>query len=124
MRGVDEVLQVCVAALLQGISPVKSNQQGKVAGFRKRVLLPQAGQQGLPTARSSPGHLGAKDKPGKSHYHGGQDKDHLLTVARRLPVRGSPDHGRVFTSFLYVYLPDWRDRDRELRSRSRAGTGG
>jgi hypothetical protein len=28
----------------------------------------------------------------------------------------APNHGRVFKSFLHAYLPDWRDRERRLRT--------
>jgi predicted metal-dependent hydrolase len=27
----------------------------------------------------------------------------------------APNHGRVFTSFLHAYLPDWEARERALR---------
>lgn len=28
----------------------------------------------------------------------------------------APNHGPVFKSFLYAYLPDWQERERQLRS--------
>lgn len=28
----------------------------------------------------------------------------------------APNHGKVFKSFLYAYLPDWEERDHRLRS--------
>jgi hypothetical protein len=28
----------------------------------------------------------------------------------------APNHGKVFKSFLYAYLPDWEERARQLRS--------
>jgi predicted metal-dependent hydrolase len=34
----------------------------------------------------------------------------------------APNHGRVFKSFMRAYMPDWQQRDRELRqSTKRAG---
>lgn len=27
----------------------------------------------------------------------------------------APNHGRLFKSFLYAYMPDWEERERELR---------
>jgi predicted metal-dependent hydrolase len=27
----------------------------------------------------------------------------------------APNHGRVFKSFMYAYLPDWEQRDQQLR---------
>ncbi len=30
----------------------------------------------------------------------------------------APNHGRVFKSFLYAYLPDWEERQCELRQRT------
>jgi predicted metal-dependent hydrolase len=27
----------------------------------------------------------------------------------------APNHGKVFKSFLYAYLPDWEERERQLR---------
>lgn len=48
----------------------------------------------------------------------------LLDLSRRLGEyvivhelchRLAPNHGRVFKSFMYAYLPDWEERDRELR---------
>ena len=32
----------------------------------------------------------------------------------------APNHGKVFTSFLHAYLPDWRERDAALRAMGRA----
>jgi len=28
----------------------------------------------------------------------------------------APNHGKVFKSFMYAYLPDWEERERALRS--------
>lgn len=28
----------------------------------------------------------------------------------------APNHGRIFKSFLHAYLPDWRERERQLRA--------
>ncbi len=28
----------------------------------------------------------------------------------------APNHGKVFKSFLHAYMPDWRERDRQLQS--------
>ena len=35
----------------------------------------------------------------------------------------APNHGKVFKSFMYAYLPDWEERERQLRKEhpSRAG---
>lgn len=35
-----------------------------------------------------------------------------------------PNHGRVFKSFLHAYLPDWQQRERELRNLERAAVLG
>jgi len=38
----------------------------------------------------------------------------------------APNHGRVFKSFIRAYLPDWQQRERELRQvgkKTRAGRG-
>lgn len=32
----------------------------------------------------------------------------------------APNHGRVFKSFMHAYLPDWQQRERELRRHHRA----
>jgi hypothetical protein len=29
----------------------------------------------------------------------------------------APNHGRVFKSFMYAYLPDWEEREQQLRHR-------
>lgn len=29
----------------------------------------------------------------------------------------APNHGRVFKSFMFAYLPDWQERERRLQSR-------
>jgi predicted metal-dependent hydrolase len=34
----------------------------------------------------------------------------------------APNHGKVFKSFLYAYLPDWEDRANRLRQYSRDDT--
>jgi len=31
----------------------------------------------------------------------------------------APNHGRVFKSFMFAYLPDWEEREQRLQSRSR-----
>lgn len=31
----------------------------------------------------------------------------------------APNHGRVFKSFLFAYMPDWEDRERRLREHER-----
>jgi predicted metal-dependent hydrolase len=31
----------------------------------------------------------------------------------------APNHGKVFKSFLHAYLPDWEQRERELRQATR-----
>jgi predicted metal-dependent hydrolase len=28
----------------------------------------------------------------------------------------APNHGKVFKSFMYAYLPDWEERERLLKS--------
>jgi predicted metal-dependent hydrolase len=28
----------------------------------------------------------------------------------------APNHGRVFKSFMYAYMPDWQEREQKLRS--------
>lgn len=33
----------------------------------------------------------------------------------------APNHSRVFKSFMYAYLPDWAERERELRGYERGG---
>jgi predicted metal-dependent hydrolase len=35
-----------------------------------------------------------------------------------------PNHGRVFKSFLHAYLPDWQQRERELRNLERKAVPG
>jgi predicted metal-dependent hydrolase len=30
-----------------------------------------------------------------------------------------PNHGKVFKSFMYAYLPDWQEREQQLRSYER-----
>lgn len=37
-------------------------------------------------------------------------------IVHELCHRLAPNHGRVFRSFLHAYLPDWEQRDQELRS--------
>ena len=32
----------------------------------------------------------------------------------------APNHGKVFKSFMFAYLPDWEDRERLLRDYERA----
>ena len=32
----------------------------------------------------------------------------------------APNHGKVFKSFMFAYLPDWQDRERLLRDHERA----
>jgi predicted metal-dependent hydrolase len=32
----------------------------------------------------------------------------------------APNHGKVFKSFMFAYLPDWQDRERSLRDLERA----
>jgi predicted metal-dependent hydrolase len=29
----------------------------------------------------------------------------------------APNHGKVFKSFMSAYLPDWQEREKELRER-------
>jgi len=33
----------------------------------------------------------------------------------------APNHGRVFKSFMRAYMPDWQQRDRELRQATKRG---
>ena len=35
----------------------------------------------------------------------------------------APNHGKVFKSFMYAYLPDWEERERRLRSEYPYETG-
>jgi len=32
----------------------------------------------------------------------------------------APNHGKVFKSFMYAYLPDWEERQQQLRDHERA----
>jgi predicted metal-dependent hydrolase len=32
----------------------------------------------------------------------------------------APNHGKVFKSFMFAYLPDWQERERQLRDLERA----
>ena len=32
----------------------------------------------------------------------------------------APNHGKVFKSFMFAYLPDWQERERRLRDHERA----
>ena len=32
----------------------------------------------------------------------------------------APNHGKVFKSFMFAYLPDWQERERRLRCRENA----
>jgi predicted metal-dependent hydrolase len=32
----------------------------------------------------------------------------------------APNHGKVFKSFMFAYLPDWQERERRLRDLERA----
>jgi predicted metal-dependent hydrolase len=32
----------------------------------------------------------------------------------------APNHGKVFKSFMFAYLPDWQERERSLRDHERA----
>jgi predicted metal-dependent hydrolase len=32
----------------------------------------------------------------------------------------APSHGKVFKSFMFAYLPDWEERERQLRDHERA----
>jgi predicted metal-dependent hydrolase len=31
----------------------------------------------------------------------------------------APNHGKVFKSFMFAYLPDWQERERQLRDHER-----
>jgi len=35
----------------------------------------------------------------------------------------APNHGKVFKSFMYAYLPDWEEREQRLRKRAMTGVG-
>ena len=38
-----------------------------------------------------------------------------FVIVHELVHRLAPNHGRVFKSFMYAYLPDWETRERKLR---------
>ena len=39
-----------------------------------------------------------------------------LVIVHELAHILAPNHGKVFKSFMSVYLPDWEEREQELRS--------
>ncbi len=41
-----------------------------------------------------------------------------LVIVHELVHILAPNHGKVFKSFMSVYLPDWQEREQELRARS------
>ena len=38
-----------------------------------------------------------------------------FVIVHELVHRLAPNHGRVFKSFMHAYLPDWEDREQQLR---------
>ncbi|NEQ21114.1 MAG: M48 family metallopeptidase [Microcoleus sp. SIO2G3] len=41
-----------------------------------------------------------------------QETDDLRSLVHLLV----PNHGKVFKSFMYAYLPDWEEREQQLQS--------
>lgn len=43
-----------------------------------------------------------------------------FVIVHELVHRLAPNHGRVFKSFMYAYLPDWETREHQLQKHTRA----